>query len=445
MLQKLHKAIIKQPVYSIIIICLLVRLVFIGLIYRHATLFPDSGDYLRLADILSHKSLNGYTGERTPGYPLLIILCNNNTAAVVALQLVLGIVTAIYCYRVLKVIGFTSTVAVYFTVFINCLVHTVFNEACILTESLTLFMLTAAVYHFLKVLFNGEKKSINIFLITLLTGYLTFIKPFYAFIPFIFCGLYVMHTFQLRKIINLLIVPTAFSLAVFFGWSFINKLNTGYFVSTTYYGLNLAQNCVYFAENVPDKYRTIGDIYAKHRDFAIRDNRDVAMSIWYAYDELTKTTGLSATDLNNLLGEYAKVAINHNKIGYIKQVALSWFNFWGTDIFWNYEDFHYPFFRKIFLLLWYITKWVVLALKAIFVLLLPYYIYRFFKTLRVDIQTVIYALVIATSVLQAIITFGTNSRYSFPVEWLILVSVAITVKEYLQNYHGHEQTMQHSL
>ncbi|MFP9113489.1 hypothetical protein ACLI1A_06075 [Flavobacterium sp. RHBU_3] len=432
MLQRLHKTIITYPVYAIVAVCLLVRLI-IAFIYRDVTLFPDSGDYIALADILSHGRLNGYTGERTPGYPLLISLLGNSQPLVVAIQLLSGIVTALYTYKTLQLIGFTKATATYTAIILNCLLHLVFNEFCILTESLTLLMLTLAFYHFLKLFLNGSTNVWQIVLITFFTAYLTFIKPFYAFIPFVFYGMYVLKNFSFRNVINPIVLPVLASLTIFFGWSYVNKVNTGYFVSTTYYGLNLAQNCVYFAENVPDEYKEIGLIYAKHRDIALKENKDVAMSIWFAYEDLKQYTGLKPAALNDLLGKYAKAAISQNKDAYAKQVFTSWIKFWGTDMFWNYGDFYCSWGRKPLLVLWYCTKWLVIALKAIFVLFTPYYFFQYLKTRKIDKQLLIYALVFAASVLQAIITFGTNSRYSFPFETLIFTSLLLTIGRFTGN------------
>lgn len=52
-------------------------------------------------------------------------------------------------------------------------------------------------------------------------------------------------------------------------------MNTGYFVPTTFYGFNIAQNCVHFAEKVPEKYALISGIYVRQREKTISKGREM--------------------------------------------------------------------------------------------------------------------------------------------------------------------------
>ncbi|WP_162926911.1 hypothetical protein [Flavobacterium psychrotrophum] len=434
MLKKLHDAIISKPITALLITGLFFRLLIV-IIYQHVTIFPDSGGYIELATLISGGNISGYTGERTPGYPLLLSLCDNNLSIAVFLQIILGLITCIYIYKTLLITGFRKNTAVYISIALGNLLNIIFYEINILTESLTLFFITVALYKILALFINGYKGFGLVFLISFLLGYLTFIKPFYFYIPFIIYGLYFLQSASFKRIISPVIIILILPCISFFGWCYVNNVNTGQFTSTTYYGLNIAQICVSFAENVPDEYRTIGNIYAHHRELAIKNNQDVAMTIWFAKADLKKATGLNDIELYTLLGKYGKAAISQNTTGYLKQVAISWLSFWGSDIYWNYEDFAIPIARKPLLALWFLTKGgVIIFSKIIFILFTPVYLFRFFRTRVVSAQVVIYAIVWAASIAQALVAFGTNARYSFPFEVTIVISVLITADKYLRKY-----------
>jgi len=421
---------LKKPVLSIAVFCILTRLLTL-LIYCHVTLFPDSDGYIELATRLLNFNLNGYEGQRSPGYPILLFLAHNNLAVTVAIQIITGAATAVYVYKMLQILGFSNKSALIITMLLNSMIHVVFYDFAILTENVTLFFITISFYYIFK-LFNGATGLKYTLLLSFLLSYLVFTKPFYIFLPFLIYGLYTLKNFKLSRIINKQILIIVFPLISFLGWSYVNKVNTGYFVSTTYYGINISQNCVYFAENVPDKYRQISNIYVKHRDIAIKEDKDVAMSIWYAYSELREKTGLSFVELSHELSEFSKAAIAQNPGDYARQVFISWKDFWKTDIYWNYDDFNFKYANKAALAVWYIDRTLLQVIKILFILLIPYYLLIFIKNRKITPQLIIITVVFATSLLQAMATYGTNSRFSYPFEFLMIITILLTFKPQLQ-------------
>lgn len=422
--QALKDKIIQRPLAAVILFFLFTRIVTI-LVYRHVTIFPDSEGYTLLAQLVSDLDLSGYNGQRSPGYPLLIALSGNVLSIAVALQMALGLLSAILLYKTLLLLRFTLLGAVITTITANSLVHVIFYETAILTESFTLFLITTVFYLLLSGFFSKKnwKKTL---LFGFVLGWLVFTKPFYIFLPFVIYGLYVIKNFSFRNVINSRIILLLFPLAAFLGWSAVNKANTGHFVSTTFFGFNLAQNCVYFAEKSPPEYKAISDIYVKHRNEAIENNRDVAMSIWYAYDELEQKTGLPFVELSDELGRYGKATMRQNPWNYIKQVGLSWSEFWKTGIYINYHDFKVPYANKAILGLWLVQDFLLQALKVIFVLLLPYQVWQFIRTRKVTAEVIICTIVLATSLLQAMAAFGNNSRFSYPFEFYMGLVVMLT-------------------
>lgn len=417
----------KNPLITIIVFGVLLRL-FIVLVYQHVTIFPDAEGYIYLGNLLHDGQLSGYNGERTPGYPLLLTLTANNLNLVVFFQFIIGLLTSIILYKNLLLLKFEQTTALATCLFLSGFLHVIFYETAILTEALTLFFMVATLNCYLRVFFENTSLK-GLFLFSFLLGYLVFIKPFYIYLPFIFYAFFVVKDFHISRFFNKRILIFFFPIISFLGWSYVNKINTGYFVPTTFYGFNISQNCVYFAEKTPDEFKTIRDIYVKHREIALKEHKDVAMSIWFAYDDLRAATGLPFVELSDELNRYGKTAIQNNPSDYLYQVVFrSWVDFWKVDMYWNYRDFKVPYANKCLIGIWYIQSTILLLIKIVFILLLPLQVFEFLKRKKITHELVFAMIVFATSVLQAISTYGNNSRFSFPFEFLMVIVVLLFVK-----------------
>ncbi|MFB9079569.1 hypothetical protein ACFFLS_06755 [Flavobacterium procerum] len=422
---------------KVLIVSGLVFRLFLSVLYFHVTIFPDSEGYLVLAKKIGDFNLAFYNGERSPGYPLLIALAFGSTVLTVVYQLFLGIIASIFWYKTILNFSFDSKKALWITLFMQSFLQVHFYERIILVESLTVFVVSL-IFYFLS---NGYLESRSVkkdILMGLLLGYLVLIKPFYAFLPFLIYGLIVMKNFRFSKIISLRLLIFIFPLTAYFGWSYVNKINTGYFVSTTFFGLNLSQNCVYFAEKTTSEYQRIGTIYARHRDEIIADNQktephnrtDLAMTIWDAQEELATENNNSFPEISAALGKYAIATIKKNPKDYAQQVICrSWFDFWKPKIYWNYNDFSFPFVNKFFLAIWYFQSIMLWIFKVAFVLLIPFHLILFLKNRMITNEFVFVILIFSTSVIQALVTYGGNTRFSFPFEYMMMLLVFVFLRK----------------
>lgn len=416
----------KYPLRTIVVFGALLRII-IWVFYQHVSIFPDSDGYIELGALLSNLNLSGYVGYRTPGYPLLLSLANGNLYIVVFLQFMIGIASMVVLYRNMLLLKFSGKSALLSTLLMNSFLHVAFYETSILTESLTLFFILVIFNVLLNDYFEKRKFSIDLKL-GLLLAFLVLIKPFYIFIPVIIYGFYILSKrlfwFLFSQKIIILVLP----FMAFFGWSYVNKVNTGYFVPTTLYGFNLAQTCVTFAEKSPKKYKTISDIYAKHRDVLIANNQDVAMSIFSAHPEIEQKTKLSFPDLSSLLQEYSIATIKQNPSDYIKQVFFSWSEFWRTYLIWNYTECKNQKAANIVSAIWHFQHYILKLFKLLFLANIVLLLIHFIKNRKFTFEIIITTIILATSILQAINTFGTNSRYSYPFEFLMIIVVLLQFK-----------------
>lgn len=411
-----------RNIHFIVALGVLLRLIIFALFYNHIAEYPDSSDYYILAEHIKNFSLEGYNGWRSPGYSLFLLLAGGKLRGIIVLQNILGIIASVLWYKTLLHLKIPRKISFYTTFLMITFLHVIFYESAILTESITLFFLSWVVYLLSK--YSVYKFSfLKVLYLSAVLAILVIIKPFYIYLPFLIFGMWLLKGFHLKKNLGKLLLIYILPLFVYFGWSYANKLNTGYFVSTTFLGLNMAQNCVHFAEKGPKQYNWIIEPYVEYREKSIDENRDVAMSIWYAYHQgAFKYKNLSFPDLSNELGEYAKATIYNNPRDYIKQVVFkSWLNFWEPSIFWKYDEIKPG--KKLFLILWYLQKSILYFYRIIFICLIPYYIYRFVVDKKVKKDTLLFFIVFSASVLQAMVTYGSNSRYSFPLEFIMIITV----------------------
>lgn len=422
MVKRIKTYIDNYPLAILLVFGFLLRL-FLYFSYQHATLYPDSNNYIELAKVLTSLNLDGYTGERTPGFPVLIALVGNNLTATVLLQAALGLLGIYFLFDFCKRAIKNTTKAFWITFITNAFVHVVFFEFAILTESLTYLLILAIFWYIEKYqLLQNNTALFHYLIISLLFGYLYFTRPFFIYFPFLFFGFYILKNIlkNWRKTILKALVTLVIPLLCFYSWSSLNERNIGYFASTYYLGINLSQNATSFFHKAPDEDALIRDIFVKHRDDVAKNEaaHQYPMSVWYAYPELLEKTQLSPPDLSNELGRISKELFKKHPDLYLKQVAISWKDFWtGTPLVWEANHIQNKYIRKGLILSWlYIFQYLLIIINLLFLAFSIKKIIAFLRksTRTFDIELFIVLLVLAGSILQALVVYGSNSRFSFP-------------------------------
>lgn len=400
-------------------------LVILGLIFRilfyffdqNAFLTNDSQTYIDLATLLSSGSIKGYFGGRSPGYSLLLVFLGNSNQILVFFQIIIGILSSVFWFRILNYFKFKSLLSFFIALFFSSFLHVLSYEHAILIESCNLFLITLLIYFVLKNLVLETAFCLTI---------LVLLKPFYIYLPFVIFVYFAYANFLWNVIIKQQLIVLILPVFVFFCWSFVNFLNTGYFVSSTYFGLNKIQNCVNFIEKAPEEYNWIKTPYLKQRELHSKNELGNPMCIWYAVDngdfDYKKMT---FPQLSNEFGKCADVTIKCNFALYIKQVIfLSFKEFWNVEMVSSNSVV-----RSVFLnYVWKLQSVFLRFIKTIFLLLIPVYIFRFFKNKIFNIELLVVLIVCSTSVLQALVVYGSNARYSFPFEFIMITIVLLFIK-----------------
>ncbi|UPS91836.1 glycosyltransferase family 39 protein [Bizionia sp. M204] len=406
---------------------LLVRMFIFFVFYTHVTIYPDSSGYIDLAQHISALSYSGYDGARTPGYALIIALSFGNLYGTVFYQFLFGILTAVLWYLLLQNLRFSKKQSLYITMFLQTFIHIYFFETAILMETFVLLLITLAFY---LITLNKQTFAMHVIL-GLLFGYLVLTKPFYLYIPFLLYGFWFLQEPKNFKLLASRFIILVFPVLAYLGWSSVVEKHHGYFSSTTLMGVYISQNCVRFAEKSPDEFKWLSEPYVAYRDQAILENKDIAMSIWYAYDDgAYDKYHMEFSELSKALTEYAKVTIANNPMEYLHQVVFySWRDFWNPTLYWNYNDFNFKYANKLFRGIWYIQEPIIYLFRIVFLLLVPVLIIKAIKNRTIDIGFIIMSVIFIASILQALLTYGTNNRFSFPFEFLIIISVLLYFKE----------------
>ena len=402
---------------------------FLAFLYLKITKVPDSWSFMTLNEYLLNFDLTGYNGERSPGYPLLITLGFGTMKLTVVYQLIIGVLTTLFWYDTLMAFKFSKRECLWITIFISSFLCHFFYETSILVETVTLFFITILFWMLAKNHFENTN-GLVLTSISLFFGYLVLIKPFFVFLPFLIYGLYVLKSFSWKTIINKKIVILIFPILAYFGWSYVNKLNTNYFVSTTFLGLNTSQNCVYFAEKSPSEFDWISKPYVAYREKAIRENKDVSMAIWYAYnDSVFKKYHLPFPDFSNELGKFAKATIQKNKSDYLFQVFnRSFFDFWKVYDMKPYVTFDNKLVDSVITQIWHIQKYILQIFKLFFILIATYYLYESLRNGKISHEVIGVIVIFVTALLQAFVTYGTNAKYSYPLEFIMIILVLMFFK-----------------
>ncbi|GGK25545.1 dolichyl-phosphate-mannose--protein mannosyltransferase [Yeosuana aromativorans] len=427
MIKKIRLFIYNHPVKSIICYAILIRLAIV-LIYQAITIYPDSQNYINLSNYLSHFSLENYTGERTPGFPLLIAVANNNLIITILFQLMIGVLSTYLIYDFSRLKTKNITLAFWIAIIYTSFLHVIFFEFAILTEALSVFLVILTFWYIQKFKLLEAKSPIkNYVVLSIIFSWMYLTKPMLIYLPVGFTLFYLIK--QLKSISFLkgfivLIIP----FITYFSWNSLNKKNIGYFTNTYYFGINLSQTATSFFDKAPDNDKLIRDIFVKHRDSILKhDPKKYPMSVWFAYDELLKKTKLSPQDLSYKLGDISKRLIMEYPQLYLKQIFISWIDFWKpTNIYWNPEKITNPYIKGFIVWAWlYFMRYLLFIFNIIFLVLglihLLFFIRDDLKQLNMDF--LIICTILCGSLLQAMVAYGSNSRFSFPFFALIVYFV----------------------
>lgn len=416
-------------IYGLISLLFVAKLAFFfG--YNNFSEAPDSWAFNHFVTELINNNFEDYVGERTPGYPYVIYLLNHDKILVVLAQMLMGIITALFWFKTLLNLNFSQKLAFYVTLFSSLYIQNFFYETFILAETFMLLLNSIVFYFLLNNYFEKQQILVEITLSVLL-AILILVKPFFIFYPFLIFALYLLKNFTFKKLISVKLILFILPFYAYFNWCSFVEEKIGYFEPTAYFGLNLAQNCLYFAEKGPKEFDFIIQPYVKYREEMLQKGEDASMAIWKVWGgQHLAPKYTKFADVTNQFGKYAKATIASNLGDYFYySITNSWFDFWKVFDMKPYMKFEDNSFNSVVSVINSIQIIVVFILKFVFLILSFYYLYDLIKNRKINNVMILLAFIHAAAILQALVVFGTNAKYAFPYEFFMLVVILLFLKE----------------
>jgi len=410
----------------VVVVSALVRL-GLWLVYP-LTVNNDSPTYLQLARNILNNGFSAYNATRTPGYPLFLAYTGD---WVYPAQLGLGMATTILVYYIASRLSgrawFGALAALLHTLNIGQL----FFEATLLTETLTTFLVMAALGAAIAIIVENHSIPMLVFfafLAGLSASLAGMVRPLFVYLPVlisIFC-------LAIRKIS----LPKRAALAVavlvpavlIFGW-WLNFVNSNYKILSfdTIGGFRWLNHTGEYFEYVPDSDAIIRDTYIRYRSARIAETGSQSNAAWDAMDELLNNSRLGFYGLSRHLTDISMDLIRAHPDLYLKNVFSGWWMFWWAAVYWSSDMFKAPALVPV-------VRILVLGERGVMVLANLIFIggslaSALWKKARSALGMGLFGWLVlvtvgAASVLQTLLDHGDNPRYLVPLQTVVLVMVA---------------------
>ncbi len=398
--------------------------------------YPDTGSYMRPAQNILARDFSTYDGRRPPGYPLVLAIAGLSPNRAWAIQSLMGLATSVLLFYVTFALtrrpGFAALVGMTY----NLNLSQLFFEANLISESTATFAITGVAalllvsYHRLR-----AKRRVWpwLLLLGLFAAFATLARPQFIFLPLLIATLigYASHTWAGTRgwrsagRIGLVFLT---SFVPILGWCWFNYATVGFFTLSTQTGMSLMDHTLAFIELAPDRYATIRDIYLRHRDEerARTGRHNVS---WEGLPDAIAATGLSMPALSMELERMSIEMFVRHPLRYASGVVQAWVDFWPAPMYWRPELLRLPSVGRFIRLAWRLEQPMVRLANAIFVGLVALVMMSpgLRQRVRWDLGlTTLTAIVLLTSLVQAMANWSENARYAISVEPLVILIVLST-------------------
>ena len=423
-----------KPALFLAGLCVLIRL-SVWFVYR-PIIFDDTSTYDLMARQIFNLDFSQYLGQRTPVYPLFLLLSGLNPYVTWLYQSLLGVGVSLLLFHIAWRTTGHIRLAFLAGLSYSLCINQVFFEAGLLTESLSTFLLVLALDVFVLADESRSRRlilhgclGVVISLAALTRPLLLFLFPLYLFFLLLMGVGRRLETGLLLRGILAFLLPVVFLVG---GWSLFNKSTTGYLGPTTLVGYNLTQHSGAFMELAPDRYADVRDVYLQFRAKRIAEAGTHSMTIWRATPAMLASTGLSYGELSRRLRDVSVYLFLHHPIRYGENVYTAWRRFWVVENYWQLDKLRVQALRSPLERAWKVERRLLVAVNwAYLVLGLVSLLAPRLRISMTRIEWLLLATVLSGSVLQAMTEFGENSRYAIPFQVLVLFGLILRVRPVL--------------
>jgi hypothetical protein len=396
-------------------------------LYRPVS-YNDTATYRRLAAQVT-LGWDHFEASRMPGYPFFLSRVGSDEHVYLA-QLTLGLLTTLlFFYIGWRVSGkgwFGGLAALSYTLNLQ----QVLIEADLLTEPLTTFFLALALAGMAWLLFSDKRHPIwKVVLgglwIGSATGAAILMRANYLFLPF-WAAFAAILLWRVDPHIRL---PAGISmglvgLAVIGMWMAYVHRDYHMWSLSTVDGYHLMNHSGVFFEYVPDQYAALRDTFLQYRAAQIAQTGSPGNTIWNAIPALEKVSGLGFFDLSRLLEKISIQLILKHPGLYLRDVLLGWVAFWKAPVHWAVSQQETALQAAIREGIIFLDRGAVVLANLAFLLGSLLLVSR--PTRRILHMDVFWWFILGTiwltSVIQALLEYGDNPRYSVSVQtWIVMI------------------------
>ena len=426
----------------------LLILIFVGVCLRaglwlcyEPVAYPDTPTYVDVARNLLTGDFSKYEGRRTPGYPALIAVARLDARNVWLLQMAIGVIISCLLFYVVLLLTGRTDLALVSGLTYNVNLAQLFMEGTIMTETVGTLGLVAVVALALIVyrrLRDRRPVAGVIVLLGLVVGFATLTRPQFIFLPLVVPLLvayasWIIGRSNRRVILRHMVLAALPSVFLVLGWCSVNYVKLGSFTFSTQSSMGLVEQALGFIELAPDRYATIRDIYVRHRDAKVARVGHYRGVEYDGFPDIRAATGLSRPALDRELSRMSVELFLRHPLRYAVGVMYGWIDFWMVPNYWRLELLQPAWLAPPLSLLWSLEHWLLRILNLAFVLLLAACVVS--KQLRYRIGWsfelfTISALVIFSSIVQALTAYAENARYGVTSQALVVVVILLAVSQW---------------
>ena len=396
--------------------------------------YPDTGTYTSAARDLLEGSFSRSEGRRTPGYPLLIALVGEAPQNIVLAQMAAGLLISVLLFHIALLMSGRPGVAFLAGATYHLNLQQLFLEGAVLSETLSTLTVVAVVAAMLSGVhrLREGRGAAGMLLLGVLAGAAILTRPQYVFLPLMLPLVVAYAVSGLRlpsaravKYASLATLPAVF---LVLGWCALVYVKVGYFTLSTQSGFGMVNHGIGFIELAPDRYAVIRDLLLKHRALRLAAVGHDRNTIWYAWPEIRKVTGLSIPEASRELQRMSMEMFAAHPVRYAISVAHAWVDFWTVPIFWNLEQVAPRWLQSPLAAVWWVEHKLLRAANFAFVVLVFLAVVSRRARTRVkwDLDlTAISALILFSSIIQALADQGASSRYAVTIQALVVLVVMV--------------------
>jgi ABC-type Fe3+ transport system permease subunit len=169
------------------------------------------------------------------------------------------------------------------------------------------------------------------------------------------------------------------------------------------------------------------------------------MTVWEAVPDMLNETQLSFIELNRQLTRLSVSLIGSNPDLYLRSVFGAWYSFWPVPNTWNREQIRGSGTRRALESIWTVEHAMLRAMNLALVVLAlglaTRAAFRRFRDPRENLYLLIASVVLAASVVQALLEATDNARYSIPTQPLVGIFVIVLAFEYVRSWQARRRNI----